>query len=548
MKKKCLSLLLVGAMVLSLFAACGKKETPAAETTTDEETETETTEESTPAEATGVIGKAVSIASADPVSLTPLRATGNGKDVLNSIYEYLIDKDGFGGEAYGVIAKEWHWDGDDFIVEIYDYVHDQAGNHITADDVVFSYVTPQELGYANNKLYTYCSGVEALDEYTVVFHFLPERTDYFNGWLDMMTAQGIFSQAAWEASTDEMAQHPVGTGRYTCTEFVDGAYCVLQRYDDYWQTDETKIGRQYQANVDQITLKFITDPQQIVNALKTGEIDYNYAIAKEALPEFEASPDWSVAQCYDYKLFCAMPNCLEGLPFNDINLRAAFFYALNVDDIIAALGGEDFAKKVYTYGVSQAQSYNPAVETEDNYYTKTDLDLAKEYLEKSNYNGETIKIWYETGSYKEQLEAVALIAGVAFESLGIKYEILTKDSDIDSIWKQTNSDWDLVFFNMGGNGHVLDYTRGIFDTLEKEGCAGNENDPKLDELFQSTYCESGKSQENVDTFLQYITDQYYIYGLFQRITYDVYLADMISDTSVKTFRNWIIPGSFEYLR
>ena len=56
------------------------------------------------------------------------------------IYEPLMCE--YEGEIVGVIAKTIT-KVDDYTldVEIYDYVYDQAGNHITADDVVFSFET-----------------------------------------------------------------------------------------------------------------------------------------------------------------------------------------------------------------------------------------------------------------------------------------------------------------------------------------------------------------------------------------------------------------------
>ncbi len=534
--KKFWAILLTVAMIISMFAY------------------------SASATETKYIAPKVSVSNFDPVSLTCLRGTGNGKNVLNEIYETLLDRNGFGTDVYGVLAKDWYWEGNDLYLDLYDYIHDQAGNPITAADVAFSFVTPQELGYTNNRLALYTtyapdvenSGVEAVSDYQVVFHFKAgmEGREVMGGWLDMICSQPIFSKAAWEASTDQMAEKAVGTGMYTVKEVVSGAYYVLERYDDYWQTDESLIGPQHQANVQEITFKIINDPQQVVNALKTGEIDFANNIRIEAVPEFQNADEFTVASSLDNNIFALLPNCLEGLPLHDMNLRAALFYAINVDDIVAAIGGADIARKVFCFGIPKAAGYNPDWEAADNYYTKagTDMAVAQEYMAKSNYNGETLKIWYEAGTYKAPFEMVALLIGKACEDLGIKYEIHTKDSQIQDVYSTTNSDWDLIIYNIGGNGTILDYSKQTFNSNFYVGGAGCWNDPTLDQIFAETFSESGATQENINTFMNYITDNYYIYGLYQITTYDVFRKSLIADASVKTFRTWIIPGSFEYVQ
>jgi peptide/nickel transport system substrate-binding protein len=573
--KKLLAMILAAAMIMPALAGCAKpsadpaagnagtaapatsapassepasSEPASSEPATGEPATTVGVNVQSGVESTGVIASEVSVANADPTTLMPLRTPGNGKNVLNEIYEGLVDRDGFAGETYGVIAKDWHWDGNDFVVDIYDYVYDHAGNHITAGDVEFSFVTSWEAGYTNNNLYVFCDSVEATGDYTVVFHYKPERADTLGSWVEMFTAQAIFSQKSWEESTDGMSSNAVGTGRYAVKEYVSGSHCILERYGDYWQTDESLIGPQHRANAEKITYKFITDSQQIVNALKTGDIDYTNNIVIEATAEFEASPDWTASPEIELRLFAAYPNCLEGMPFSDVNLRAAFFYALDVDQIIDAMGGTKYARKVRNYGAPQVPEYNPEWDALDNYYNKNgaDLERAMEYMAKSNYNGEAVKLWYETGTYKLQLEAVTLIAGAALESIGVNYEIHTKDSDISDLYKQTNSDWDMLFMDKGGNGSLFDYIKNIFDPTFVEGGMGAYFDDTFNQMYFDTYCESGATPENVEKYWGYIADHFYAYGLFQRVTYEVYRNSLIADTRVKTFRTWAIPGSFEY--
>ena len=59
-------------------------------------------------------------------------------------------------------VDDLHWQ-----VEIYDYIYDSEGNHITADDVVFSFNELVESGNAFK--YASFESVKKIDDYTVEF-------------------------------------------------------------------------------------------------------------------------------------------------------------------------------------------------------------------------------------------------------------------------------------------------------------------------------------------------------------------------------------------
>ena len=145
-------------------------------------------------------------------SLNPTDYNAGCKPYVGSeIYEALFDIDGFGGEMYPVLAKGYTIiDDPHYQVELYDYITDSNGNAITASDVVFCFQHVAEEG-TNTTLTSYMESVEAIDDYTVEFTWTtaPEPV----GDLEAMFAKvWIYSQAAFEASTDGFATQPVATG------------------------------------------------------------------------------------------------------------------------------------------------------------------------------------------------------------------------------------------------------------------------------------------------------------------------------------------------
>lgn len=544
--KKMLAMVTAFAMAVSL-AACGGTNADSGTARANTDSPAVSTEE---AAADGSVE--VTIISGDPASFSPLCQTGGGKNALSEVYEALVEMNGFGGEIYGVLAKDWYWDGDDLHVEMYDNIYDTAGNHITADDVIFSYNESCSQGYVTSNFTVFCdSNAEALSDTEVVFHFLPDQTDVFNAEFTLLSGQYIFSRAAYEASEDAMSTTPIGTGPYTVSEFVPGAYAVLEKNTNYWQTDTSVIGPQHVANADKMTYKFISDESQQVTALLTNEADFLDGISAEAKTQFENAEGWAISESYSHNCLGLTPNCLEGLPLNDINLRAAIFWAIDVDDIIAAAGGSEFARKVSCWGVPDTDLYNPEWDTVDNFETKDgeNMEKAQEFMSKAKYNGETLRIIYNVdGGYANFIEPMALMVGAACESLGVKYELTNLADDVfASTWQAENSsDWDIMIWSQGCDGDLLKFYRNNFNTQIYKGGAGHYYDETLDQLVQNANSASGATQENMDALVEYVIDNYYAYGFLEPVAFSAYNADLIENCDVRTYRAWVIPGSWTY--
>ncbi|MBR1496737.1 MAG: ABC transporter substrate-binding protein [Oscillospiraceae bacterium] len=502
-------------------------------------------------QAAGFIAAEVSIASGDPASFLPLKPAGGGKAILNEIYEPLCDQDGPSGELYGVLAKNWYWDGDDFYVELYDSIYDSAKNHLTANDVVWYYKRMQEEGYDDQKYNRYFNDCEVVSEYVAVFHAKPgdAGANVFQADNNLLRGACVVTQAAFEAASDMMATSPVATGRYKLTEYITGLSATIERVsdDEYWQKDLSVVGPQHQANVQKINYFFITEAAQVVNALKTGQIDYASEISSTAAAEFSASSDYTVYRFYSNRMFQTYFNCWAdgGCPLADINLRAAICYAINSDDILAAVGGEEFARRLYEFCVPGVQSYNSDCESWDSYYSKCDIDLAKEYLAKSSYNNQVLKIYYYTGEHAEMEEGVALTIGAALDQIGVKYDI-TPTTDADNLNIPTNANWDLLCTTTGANGNALSLL-GKFSTDQYEGGIGNWFDDTLNTMYKEFNTRTGATAETNSKFQQYLIENFYAYGTLEGILIDAWRSSKVANATTKTFRNWTIPGAWVYV-
>ena len=130
------------ALAVTMLAGCGAS---ASSSTTEQASSSQATAQTTTADGKSVIRVGIG---SDPASFGPFEAGGNGKNAtFRTIYEPLAEYQGVGGECKAVVAKSWEKVGDmTYHLTIWDNVYDTAGNHFTADDVVFVCNSMKETG------------------------------------------------------------------------------------------------------------------------------------------------------------------------------------------------------------------------------------------------------------------------------------------------------------------------------------------------------------------------------------------------------------------
>ncbi|MDY3814496.1 MAG: hypothetical protein SOZ61_09560, partial [Candidatus Copromonas sp.] len=160
--KRTLAALLAASMALSL-CACGGSKT--AETTAAAAEAGST--EAAATETAGERAKTVTLGMNTQIStLDPFNGASTGTIYLTeALHDQLFSIPGLGEDLESEIGKTYEVsdDGKTLTVEIYDYVHDQAGNKITAEDVAWSYNTYLATGNAT-QFAKYLDSAEASDE------------------------------------------------------------------------------------------------------------------------------------------------------------------------------------------------------------------------------------------------------------------------------------------------------------------------------------------------------------------------------------------------
>lgn len=451
-----------------------------------------------------------------------------------------------------VIGKSYEVSDDNLTctVEIYDYVHDQAGNKIDANDVAFSYQTYLDTGNAT-QFSKYLDSVEAIDDTHVVFHLKEERCKETNAVSSILTGCVIYDSDTYNADT--FATAPVGCGPYKVTEFVTGASVTLDAYDDNWQTDESLRPTLKTQNVDRVIFKIILEDAQLALALETGDVDaVNYVSADNL--QFFMNDDGTPLDGYNIEPF---PSILcVNISFNmnpdggsnvadDINLRLAVEWAIDKESMVQTIMGKT-AEVSYGFATTLYGDYNPDWENEDNGY---DVETAEDYLSKSNYaaNGSpTLRILTESNEVKTK--AAQMIQNY-LQAIGINSEIITADTALFDNYKYDFSQWDIKIDN-NGNRNSLAAMWSNFLAAGHTTYNGvpvsflGQPDGELSQLATAANNVDTNSQEAVDAVFDCYTKNAIIYGLWGPINY-IASQDGITDYAVQALA-YAQPWAFTY--
>lgn len=440
---------------------------------------------------------------------------GTKQAIRGAIYEPLFWLD-YEGELHGILAKSYETSGDGvYDIELFDYIEDSAGNHMTASDVIYSIDLWIADGKGNNNYGTLTS-YEQTGEYSIRLTFENEQVGAFE---KCVTYCYCITQAAWEASPDEMYSDPVGTGRYEMTDFVEDSYYTMTKRDSYWQTDESYICDKNAARVDVFTVKIVADATTLAVALETGEIDYATKEIQDADRVNFMDEDGNALDGYSAEIYPTTANahitfnCNSNSPCSDINLRKAICYAIDAAAIAYNVQG------VYGYVgtsclVPSVLDADESLNAHDDYYSYN-LELAKEYLEKSSYSGETLTMLVKPNEWTWQS---AILIQAYCNAIGIDVYLDEPETALynEARLDETGTKYDMDLAGMSASdGYAW---KALIDLDSSSSTTGVSRimtvDTTLDELFLNAAMKATSSVETVNELVQYVDEQCYFYNIF----------------------------------
>ena len=440
--------------------------------------------------------------------MSPWKNSGNsGQTVYLQLYSCLMANPAYGTPLEKMqydIAESITFSGDRMIatIKLRDYVHDSKGNPIKAEDVVFSYLTAPIVSGNYSRVGTFIESVVAKDELTVE---IKAATSAPGTWELLLSNCPIVNKNWYEnASADERANNPAGTGAYRVVENVAGSSIILEAIEDFWQKDELRSVFQ-RVTAKTINYVSITEDSMRVIALERGELDA--AIVENVnYDRFLGNSEFNIFQFLMTNPSTILLNCAEGKPFNNnAALRLAVLHAIDFDEFRIAVSGE-LSASGHDIAPVNCGDYDPA--WNDMPYFDYDPDLAAQYMIEAGYglnSGLTLHFMFR--NMPHQVAAATVMQSYLAE-IGINLLLDGYDQSLYDTYLADPTQWDLVWYSqMNSTGFVTDSWNFYFSSRGEQGTAGFVKDDKLQQLLQAALTKNDAASRNA--FRDYYIEQGY---------------------------------------
>jgi ABC-type transport system substrate-binding protein len=483
----------------------------------------------------------------NPGTLNPFAPrSGGGIATHRSIFEFLIDRDEFGGEMIGALMKSWKKIDDvTFDLTVYDYIYDTAGNHLTASDVKFSYDTAKASG--NLPKLTIIKNIDLIDEYTARFTF---TTTLAVGELEAIWSEmPVVTEAAYKASPDNMATSPVGTTAYKITEYTPASKIILKRTGKYWQTDSSKKPLASFDNVETIEFHIIPEAAQLAIALETGSIDItgditNAIQVRRFSAGGEQAANFKIFPYLNNPVFLLLPNFAGSSLFNNnIALRQAIAYAIDTKGIAEGVYGNN-GMALVTVGSEKYGDFNPKWNNEP--YYEYDLAKAKQLMAQGGYPNGGLNLKLICLNNEDQQNMATIIQGYLGE-IGITATITIYDQAMLKSKENEADAYDLILDGSASTDYLVNLWKLFLNASNYNGHTINFiTDSRLQNMLDECISVQGHTQENVDAFHYYLRDNMYLYGLATSYGSVIGNNKKMSNVLLDS-RNQLIPGGCTYI-
>ena len=526
--KKILSLALVAVFAVTMFAGCGKSETPKTETGASAEAETAgETEEGT------LENISVNIAS-EPQSIDPaLNSAVDGAMMINHMFEGLMKWEDSGTEVsgtdgtataaqltYGQAESYEKVVNDDgtvtYTFKLRDDIKWSDGQPVTAGDFEYAWrrlVTPDTAADYNYMLDCVVNAneimdgkkdpselaVSAPDDKTFVVTItndLPYFTELC-AFPAMMPVRQDMIEKGKDQWTFDTATY-VSNGAYKMKEWTHNSAIVIEKNENYY--DIANLGPQT------ITFKLMDDANAMLSGFNSGELQFIENVPQAEITNLIASGDMKIVDYIGTYYVCFQT---QKAPFDNPKVREAFTLAVDRTHIVQNVTQSG---QVEANGFVPAGVYDAEGSTGDDfrtvgggYYKETDADYeanceeARELLAEAGYpNGEgfpVVEYLYNTDdAHKAVAEA---LQNMWEKELGVT---VTLNNQEWAAFLQTRKDGD---YSIARNGWIADYNDPM-SFLDMWITGGGNNDAQYANADYDELIQKAKATDDVAERMKYM--------------------------------------------
>ncbi|HEX6447609.1 MAG TPA: ABC transporter substrate-binding protein [Streptosporangiales bacterium] len=381
-------------------------------------------------------GKSITIAYANDIEGWSPYATLNNLTYSrwSNVFEPLVQY--ADGTYKGVLATSWSTKGAEWTFHLRKGVKFQDGQPFTAADVVHSFNRAKNDKSSLQTAHTaHMRKVTALDDNTVQV-----TTDgQYAVLLSDITSLFITSKATFDkygaAKADE---HPNGTGPYSFVSWQKGVSFTVKKNPHYWGNLPANMPTQ-------MIFRVIPNPVDAVAALQRGEVDIVPSVLFQNVDTISKGKSTHIIavdgiRTMFYGFQVTMP------PFNDLRVRQAITYAIDVPKII---------KNVLQNEVTPMNGPVPALVFGSDPHSTNPYPYnpakAKQLLKEAGAVGKTITLTSTNGTTPGDTETSQTVQEM-LQKVGLKVKIVTPDFATQSADLEAGK----LGFYLGNRGNYFD--------------------------------------------------------------------------------------------
>lgn len=254
--------------------------------------------------------------------------------------------------------------------------HDGAPFDASAVKANFDRLADQSQNLAKNSLFKVVDTVETPDDFTVVLNL----KEPFGAMINTVAHPSvvIHSPKALEELGKDVDRQPIGTGPFIFKEWVPGERVVVEKNDNYWDSEWPKV--------DKVTFYPVTESATRVSMMLSDEVQFIHVLPAELAQRVEKAKNHEVLEVPGITVWTASMNNLKE-EFQDVRVRRAFNLAVDQ---------EAFIDVVYSgHGIVPDSGIAPDVRFyEGQTPLETDVEKARELMKEAGYeDGFDIEIW-----------------------------------------------------------------------------------------------------------------------------------------------------------
>jgi len=365
------------------------------------------------------------------------------------------------------------------------------GAPVTAGDAIASIKRWGQRDRMGTELMTIVSEMKAADEKTFTITMSEASSvilDAFakpSGVTLFIMPERVAATPISEAITDYTGSGPF---KFVADRFEPGSQAYYVKNEDYVPRSEPAswFAGGKVAYVDSIERIEMPDPLTAINALNSGEIDYLQTIPFDLLPMVPEGGDTHTDQLdqIGYQLGYRF-NSLQQ-PFDDNLVRQAAMYAIGQEaSMLTQFGDPKFftlCGAAFGCGLPYESDIMADVVVDSN------IEKAKELLEQSDYDGETVLIFHVTDL--SSMSSIPLVMAQQLEAVGFKVELQSMDF-MTMLSRRANkgpvsdNGWS-IFVTSWHNLEISDPLRSyMISAAGEDGYAGWASVPEIEELRQT---------------------------------------------------------------